>query len=82
MLPAQIIGMTTQCPDTITIPSDAVKWRDHPDYWILYSGSVYHNNQKRNLKVDIESLTEGQTVGCMVSREDRKLHICIDGVHG
>ena len=71
--------MTTQCPDNISIPSDALEWNDHSDYWILIGSSIYHNDQKRDLKVNLKSLREGQTVGCMVSREG-ELHVYIDGV--
>ena len=65
----QRVGMTTQCPDNIGIPCDALEWRGHSDYWIMYSDGVYHNDEWRELKVDLDSLREGQTVGCMVSRE-------------
>ena len=71
--------MTTQCPDNISIPSDALEWNDHSDYWILIGSSIYHNDQKRDLKVNLKSLRVGQTVGCMVSREG-ELHVYIDGV--
>ena len=74
----QRVGMTTQCPDNIGIPCDALEWRGHSDYWILYSDGVYHNDEWRELKVDLDSLREGQTVGCMVSREG-ELHVYIDG---
>ena len=58
-----------------------MKWSDHSDYWpwILDNNTVYHNNERRQLKVRLESLGEGQAVGCMVSREG-KLHVYIDGV--
>ena len=75
----QSIGMTTQCPDDIEIPSDALEWRDHSDYWILTGSTVYHNGKRRKLKVNLNSLREGQTVGCIVSREG-ELHVYIDGV--
>ena len=71
--------MTTQCPDNIRIPNDALEWRDYSDYWILYSNAVHHNGERRELKVNLWSLREGQTVGCMVSREG-ELHVYIDGV--
>ena len=67
----QRVGITTQCPDNIIIPSDALECSDHSDYWIL--------TERRHLKVDLNSLREGQTVGCMVSREG-KLHVYIDSV--
>ena len=75
----QSIGMTTQCPVSISILRDALEWRDHSDYWILDSNTVYHNGERRQLKVNLFSLGEGQTVGCMVSREG-ELHVYIDGV--
>ena len=75
----QSIGMTTQCPDNISIPRYALKWRDHSDYWILWDNAVYHNGEDRKLKVNLWSLGEGQTVGCMVLREG-ELHVYIDGV--
>ena len=73
--------MTTQCPakTRIGIPRHAMEWRDHSDYWIQFSNVVHHNGEKRKLEVDLESLREGQTVGCMVSREG-ELHVYIDGV--
>ena len=71
--------MTTQCPDNISIPSHALEWKDHSDYWILDCNTVYHNGKRRKLKVNLDSLREGQTVGCMVSREG-ELHVYIDGV--
>ena len=71
--------MTTQCPDNISIPRYALVWRDHSDYWILDSNTVYHNDERRQLKVNLDSLREGQTVGCMVSRKG-ELHVYIDGV--
>ena len=74
-----MIGMTTQCPDDISIPSYAVEWKDHSDYWILRCSTVYHNGKRSQLKVNLESLGEGQTVGCTVSREG-ELHVYIDGV--
>ena len=81
LLPAQSIGMTTQCPDNISINIDALvwNWRHHSDYWILYNNTVRHNGEKREFKVNLNSLREGQTVGCMVSREG-ELHVYIDGV--
>ena len=75
----QSIGMTTQCPDNIRIRSSALEWIRHSDYWILMSGNVRHYKEKRKLKVNLKSLREGQTVGCMVSREG-ELHVYIDGV--
>ena len=74
-----MIGMTTQCPDNISIPSYAVEWSGHSDYWILRCSTVYHNGKRSQLKVNLESLGEGQTVGCTVSREG-ELHVYIDGV--
>ena len=71
--------MTTQCPDNIRIPSHASEWKDHSDYWILDRTTVYHNDEKRKLKVNLNSLREGQTVGCKVSKEGG-LHVYIDGV--
>ena len=71
--------MTTQCPDNISIPSYALQWRDHSDYWILAGSNFYHNDEQGGLKVNLDSLREGQTVGCMVSREG-ELHVYIDGV--
>ena len=71
--------MTTQCPDDISIPRNALAWRDHSDYWILWGTAVNHNGERRGLKVYLSSLREGQTVGCMVSREG-ELHVYIDGV--
>ena len=71
--------MTTQCPDNISIPSDAVECINHSDYWILLGSNIYHNDERRELKVNLSSLREGQTVGCMVSREG-ELHVYIDGV--
>ena len=79
LLPAQRVGMTTQCPDNISIPGHAFQWRVHSDYWILISDAVLHNNERRKLKLNLYSLREGQTVGCMVSREG-ELHVYIDGV--
>ena len=76
----QRVGMTTQCPDNIRmIPSYALEWRDHSDYWILVGCTVYHNEEQRGHKVNLWSLREGQTVGCMVAREG-ELHVYIDGV--
>ena len=71
--------MTTQCPDNISIPSYALQWRTHSDYWILRCSTVYHNGEQGGLKVNLNSLREGQTVGCMVSREG-ELNVYIDGV--
>ena len=71
--------MTTQCPDDIEIPSDALEWSDHSDYWILAGRNVYHNSERRELNVNLRSLRAGRTVGCMVSREG-ELHVYIDGV--
>ena len=73
--------MTTQCPYNMSIPiiSDALEWSGHSDYWILDSNTVHHNGKKREVKVDLDYLREGQTVGCMVSREG-ELHVYIDGV--
>ena len=71
--------MTTQCPDNIRIPSSALGWCDHSDYWILSSSFVYHKNEEREITVNLNSLRKGQTVGCMVSREG-ELHVYIDGV--
>ena len=71
--------MTTQCPDNIRIPRDALVWSVHCDYWILDYNSVYHNGTKREYEVNLRSLRMGQTVGCMVSREG-ELHVYIDGV--
>ena len=75
-----MIGMTTQCPDNISIPSDALVWSGHSDYWILDSNTALHNFERRKLKVNLNSLREGQTVGCMVSKEG-ELHVYIDGVY-
>ena len=75
----QSIGMTTQCLEYIRIPSHALEWPDHSDYWILDGSIVYHNSERRNLKVNLDSLREGQTVGCMVSREG-ELHVYSDDV--
>ena len=74
-----MIGMTTECPDDIWVPSCALEWRDHSDYWILICGIIYHHGEDRELKVDLWSLREGQTLGCMVSRKG-ELHVYIDGV--
>ena len=71
--------MTTQCPDNISIPYSALEWSNHSDYWILDSNTVLHNDKRRNLKFNINSLRRGQTVGCMVSREG-ELHAYIDSV--
>ena len=71
--------MTTQCPDNISIPSDALVWRDHSDYWILDSNTALHNGERKLLKVNLNSLRESQTVGYTVSREG-ELHVYIDGV--
>ena len=77
----QSIGMTTQCPDNISIPRYALEWSDHSDYWILDCNTLYHNDEKRELIVNLESLRGGQTVGSMISR-DGELHVYtyIDGV--
>ena len=72
--------MTTECPDDISIPRYILKWDYHSDYWILDEDTVYHNGVTRNFKVNLWSLREGQTVGCMVSREG-ELHVYIDGVN-
>ena len=74
-----MIGMTTQCPDNIEIPRHALKWCNHSDYWILAGSAVYHNSEERELRVNLDSLRKGQTVGYMVSREG-ELHVHIDGV--
>ena len=81
LVPAQHVGMATQCPDDISIPSSALEWHSHSDYWILVldSNVVQHNGESRALKVNLKSPREGQTVGCMVSREG-ELHVYIDGV--
>ena len=71
--------MTTQCPDNTSIPSDASLWYGHSNYWILDYNTVHHNGEWRELKAKLDSLREGQTVGCMVSREG-ELHVYIDGV--
>ena len=71
--------MTTLCPDDIRFPDHALKWNDHSDFWILDNNTVYHNDDMRELKVNLKSLREGQTVGCMVSREG-ELHVYIEGV--
>ena len=73
--------MTTQCPDNISLRnhSYALHWGTHSDYWILDNNAVYHNDEKRGLKVNLNSLREGHTVGCMVSREG-ELQVHIDGV--
>ena len=77
--------MTTECPDNIiSIPIYALKWIRDSDYWILDCTTVYHNDEeggktKRVLKVNLNLLREGQTIGCMVSREG-ELHVYIDGV--
>ena len=73
----QSIGMTTQCPDNIRIHYSALEWIRHSDYWILDSNAVYHNSEMRELNVDLESLREGQSVGCTVSREG-ELRVYID----
>ena len=72
--------MTTQCPDSI-INIDALvwNWSRHSDCWILYNNTVRHNGEKREFNFNFNSLREGQTVGCMVSREG-ELHVYIDGV--
>ena len=75
----QRVCMTTQCLDYIRIPRSVLEWSDHSDYWILVGRTFYHNNERRNLKVNLESLQEGQTVGFMVSREGELL-VYIDGV--
>ena len=74
-----MIGMTTQCPDNIRIPRNALEWRDHSDYGILRGSVVHHNDEKRELEINLDSLREDQTVGFMVSREG-ELHVYIDGV--
>ena len=74
-----MIGITTQCPDNISIPRHALEWDDHSDYWILFRNAVHHNGERRGLKIVLWSLRVGQTVGCMVSREG-ELHVYIDGV--
>ena len=79
LLLAQMIGMTTQCPDYIRIRRDAWKWSNHSEYWNMINTSVHHNGERRELKADLWSLREGQTVGCMVSRKG-ELHVYIDGV--
>ena len=71
--------MTTQCPKNIIIPIGALVWRDHSAYWILFIDAVRHNGEERELKLNLNSLKVGQTVGCMVSREG-ELHVYIDGV--
>ena len=71
--------MTTQCPDNISIPRNTLKWSDHSDYWILAGSNVGHDGKRRELNVYLNLLREGQTVGCMVSREG-ELHVYIDGV--
>ena len=60
-------------------PANELEEGGHSDYWILYRNNVRHNGERRVLKVDLDSLREGQTVGCMVSREG-ELHVYIDGV--
>ena len=80
LLLAQRIGMTTQYPsNNISLPGAFEELSGHSDYWILYRNNVRHNGERRVLKVDLDSLREGQTVGCMVSREG-ELHVYIDGV--
>ena len=71
--------MTTQCPDNISIPSDEFEWRRRSDYWILESNTVHHKGERREFKGNLDSLRDGQTVGCMVSREG-ELHVYIDSV--
>ena len=72
-------GYATDISIPSGIPSDAVEWRDRSDYWILWRSTVCHNDKSRELKVDLWSLREGQTLGCMVSRKG-ELHVYIDGV--
>ena len=79
LLAPQSLGMTTQCPDNISIPSDLSVWYSHSDYWILFRNAVRHNGETRLLKVNLKSRRDGQTDGCMVSREG-ELHVYIDGV--
>ena len=73
--------MTTQCPDAVeTIPSVALEWSDHSaDYWLLDSGAVYHNGEKKFVNKYLESsLLDDRTIGCMVSKEGN-LHVYING---
>ena len=79
MFSAQRAGMTTQCPDNISIPSSMLGWSGHSDFWILGGSTVRHNGETKKIKVNLNSLRKGQSVGCMVSREG-ELHVYIDGV--
>ena len=56
-----------------------MEWQNHSDYWIMTGVAVRHNDERRPLNASLYSLREGQTVGCMVSREG-ELHFYIDGV--
>ena len=66
----------------------SARFLDHALKWIMITpttgswtnNTVYHNDVKmRELKVNLESLREGQTFDCIVSREG-ELHVYIDGV--
>ena len=79
LLLLQSIGLTTQLPDNIKIRTRAIGWSNRSDYWILDRNSAYHKGKAKEMKITLDTIREGQTVGCMVSKKG-ELHVYIDGL--
>ena len=48
------------------------------DHWVFTGKKLIHQGEEGRLKIDLESLKVGQTVGCLVS-EEGNLHLIVDG---
>ncbi|KAJ7393258.1 hypothetical protein OS493_006227 [Desmophyllum pertusum] len=74
-----MIGVTAQDPDSLTsLPSTANSIKICP--WIVVNNAVYVNGNKvnDNLRRNLDSLQEGDTLGVLIDKKSR-LHLLING---
>ena len=66
-------------PDTLNpFPSNDFALRLSPDYWLFWDDTVYHNGDKRKLKISTLYLGKNDSVGCCVTR-DGELELFLQG---
>ena len=73
-----MIGMTTECPDELRVATTLDLLYANKNYWILSVSTVHHKGRCKEVKLSINDLKVGDTIGCSIHK-DGKLHYYVNG---
>ena len=73
------MGFTTESPSDKDVPSGALDLYRSSNYWILSASTVHSCGQERRVEFNLETLSVGQSIGCMINKEG-ELRYLVDGV--